>query len=298
MKTILISGIYGYTGTYLSKYIENIKNYKIIGIDKVSSSNGCIQADLANKDIVLEVLSEYKPDYIINLAGSYSNNYETDYANNVIVAKNILDSLIETNLPETKTLIISSSSIYGSCEKGQMISENHPINPVSAYARTKLELEILSQNYINNTGLNIIIARTFNIIGPGMSSHLFIGNLFKQIRQYLNHQIKKIKLGNINGYRDYVDIRDVISAYFLLITTDLAYNIFNVGCGEAVKISDILAYTCEKTGIPDENIRPDNSENLKEISYQCADISRIEKMTSWKPRYNWQQSIDNILKNL
>jgi len=101
-------------------------------------ANKWFKADLLNFENVFKIIEEVSPDQIYNFAGSFSNDYNVDYNVNVLLPKNILDSIINLKI-NTRVLLIGSAAEYGIInEKDNPIKEDYKLNPVSIYGLTKV----------------------------------------------------------------------------------------------------------------------------------------------------------------
>ena len=103
--------------------------------------------------------------YRLHLAGSFTNDYELDYAANVLSTKNILDALLSSEC-KARILLIGSAAEYGAIdEEENPIAETHPLKPISIYGLTKVLQTQLMDYYYRMHQINIVMARTFNILG-------------------------------------------------------------------------------------------------------------------------------------
>ena len=92
---------------------------------------------------------------------------------------------------KSRVLLVGSSAEYGNIEEGESpISELHPLNPTSIYGLTKIFQTHLMRLYVELHGLDIVMARVFNLNGKGISDKLFIGSLYKQIKDFKSNKIK------------------------------------------------------------------------------------------------------------
>ena len=217
MSKILVFGANGFSGSNFIKYVIDNSDDEIIGVTR----NGCNAfkcADISVYSNVESVILKSKPDYIVNLSGSFSGDFDIDYKNNVLGSKNILDVVHKNGLSKIKILLIGSSGEYGTAG-ASAISEESPLSPSSYYALTKVFQAELMNFYFNNHELNVCLVRTSNLIGPFMSDKLFIGNFFKQIMNHSKND--KIIIGSENAFRDYIDIRDAVKVYFGVLKMEI-----------------------------------------------------------------------------
>ncbi|MBM3713821.1 MAG: NAD-dependent epimerase/dehydratase family protein, partial [Actinobacteria bacterium] len=208
MKRVLIIGASGFTSKYLYNFI-NSPDKEIFFCDLVNAFDKKLlrrwyKTDFSDFKEAYRIISEINPDQIYNLAGSFSNDFETDYRNNVLLTKNIFDSILKLNI-NTRVLIIGSAAEYGVINiKDNPIKEDYKLNPASIYGLTKVFQTNLMTYYFNSKKINVVMVRTFNLIGKEIHKKLFIGSLFKQISEYKEKKINKIIVGNLDNKRDYI----------------------------------------------------------------------------------------------
>ena len=182
---ILITGANGFTSSHLVRYLQQNPELKIYCTTRNQPENAnSIICDLTDYNSVNNLIQEIKPDQIYHLAGSFSNDYHTDYANNVLSSKYVLDSLIKNKL-SCRVLLIGSAAEYGFIkEEDNPVKEDHPLNPVSIYGLTKVYQTHLMKFYCQVYDLDIVMARPFNLLGENISRQLFIGRVYQQIEEY------------------------------------------------------------------------------------------------------------------
>jgi len=269
---ILITGALGASGKTISRYLQSIKsNHKIFRTDiHFDDASDYIQADLGEKEKAVKLLDLVNPDQIYHLAGAFSNNFSVDMRSNVITTKNIFDCLINRE-KQPRVLIIGSSAEYGLIEEsGNPINEDHQLNPCSIYGLTKSFQTQLMRYYFNVYSLDIVMARTFNLLGDGLSKKLFIGNLYHQIQRYKQGKIEKIRLGNLKNKRDYIDIKSAIKYYRKIMSLGKAGEIYNVGTGKSLKIEDLLKSVLDKNGLGMDCVQI--SQSMRNSKFDIKDI--------------------------
>lgn len=225
---ILITGANGFTGRHLRAHLA-------------SSELFCVDiqdCDLTNLSQTGELIQRVKPQQIYHLAGSFTNDYATDYLNNVVTSKNLLDSLLQFQ-PSCRLLLIGSAAEYGIPKKNP-VSEEAPLNPTSVYGLTKAFQTQLMQFYVSHLGLDVVMARTFNLLGKGISNRLFVGRVYEQIEQLKKGTISKITLGDLSSQRDYIEVERAVQYYEKIMKCAPRGEIYNVGSSKSLKISDLL----------------------------------------------------------
>jgi GDP-4-dehydro-6-deoxy-D-mannose reductase len=282
MSTI-VTGAFGFSGRYLTQSLsdEHISVSKSKTNKSVidSYNNYVVNCDLLNKAAVNNLIKKYQPKSIYHLAGSFTQNFETDYSSNVMTTKNILDAVIEFS-PKSRILLIGSAAEYGLLKLEDCpIKENAQLRPCNPYGLSKIYQKFLMDYYINQYSLDIVMARPFNICGKGASPLLFIGNLYKQIALYKSGDISSISLGNIENKRDYIFIEDAIKHYITIMQYGISGEIYNVASGKATLTKDLLKIILAEEDIDlsiiDTNTRPVQANDSSVI---FADISKLQRL--------------------
>ena len=254
MKKILVFGINGFSGKNFLKHFREVTDcisYSVFGCDikedeEISKQLNVYIGDITNHLFVIDLISKIKPDYILNLAGSFiSPSFDTLFRQNVAGSKNILDAVVNCNYPVKKILFIGSAAEYGFPERNP-VRETDKALPVSPYGLTKYIQTEVAGYYHRVHNLPVIIARTFNIIGQGLSEALSIGNFLLQIERAENGST--IEVGNLESYRDFLDIEQVVAHYWVLLNHGKSGEIYNVCSGKPAKMEEILRKLIQDAG--------------------------------------------------
>jgi len=311
MSRILITGGGGYLARWLLLEIKRyFPRHVIYAIDKKqideSTLKGChlIKGDITDFSFVKKVVSRIKPDFIFHLAGSgISINYsDKDFLDmNFRTTHTLLEcikSLREKNKIFTPRLILSGSAAeYGIPPAGiKKITEDILPNPAGFYGCAKALQSVLAR-YYSNLGLDIVIVRPFNIIGPGMSPGTAIGNFQRQLNHILDNPSAKniISVGNINVKRDYIDVRDVMRAICMVALKGKSGEIYNISRGSSTSLKDILKKMCDYVGIKNLVVRVDKKLLRKnDVLDITGSNEKIKSHTGWKPRITLEESIKYI----
>lgn len=282
MKRVLIIGASGFTSKYLYDFI-NSPDKEIFFCDLVNAFDKKLlrrwyKTDFSDFKEAYRIISEINPDQIYNLAGSFSNDFETDYRNNVLLTKNIFDSILKLNI-NTRVLIIGSAAEYGAINiKDNPIKEDYKLNPVSIYGLTKVFQTNLMTYYFNSKKINVVMVRTFNLIGKEIHKKLFIGSLFKQISEYKEKKINKIIVGNLDNKRDYIKIEDAVKKYEIIMENGKPGEIYNVGSGKSICIKELLLSVLGENNLSMNDVEIGNFDSRYDVKDIYADISKIKNL--------------------
>ena len=235
---ILITGIDGFTGKHLEKFLLN-KGYQVYGtVIEAPVEKNHFKCDIRNRPEVDLVIRAVKPDYVFHLAAiSFVGelNKSLIYDVNVLGTQNILDALLDAAISPKKILIASSAAVYGNQDE-QVLDESMCPKPVNHYGYSKLAMEHLVATYFER--LNILVIRPFNYTGPGHSDKFVI----PKIVSHFAAGKKSIDLGNLDVAREFNDVRFVIDIYHNLMKCDKVSDIVNLCSGNAVKLKDVIVY--------------------------------------------------------
>lgn len=278
---ILITGASGFSAKYLIPSLSARADAELFFTDfnrcEVKNWHAC---DLTDFNSVLSLMKTIKPDRVFHLAGSFTNNYSCDYNSNVLTTKNLLDSILDVKR-SCRLLLIGSCAEYGKIRKpGKPVSEKEPLNPLSVYGLTKAFQSHLMKFYFLTHKSDVVMARTFNLYGEGISNKLFAGKLYEQINEYKTGKITRIILGNLHNKRDYIHIEDAVEYYLIIMNYGLAGEVYNVGSGKSKKTSELLEDILAENGIPVEAVeaRKDLFLNKTDIGGICADNAKLLRL--------------------
>ena len=300
-KKIIILGSVGFIGKSFVNYYKRLddSNIELYFIDIVPiKKNNYSNANATNFEKINKIIQKVRPDEIYNFCGSFTNIFKTDYENNVIATKNIIESILLNNLDDTKILINGSAAEYGLIQKeDSIIDEDYPLNPISFYGLSKVFQTYLAKSYFLMENINVYITRPFNIIGYGVSSKLFIGRLINEIKLNIKEK-RRITLGNLNNERDYIDIEDLINAYVTIIQKGVPGEIYNIGSRCSIKTQNLLKKFMEIFEIDEKFIEIDKNFIRKfDIPKIIADNTKLKEL-GWINKITLGNSIQKIKSSI
>jgi len=276
MKT-LITGVQGFTGSSLADQLDPV-NGEVYGADLNSGDSRInMTCDLADAEETLAMLDSVRPDQIYHLAGSFTNTYSRDYAGNVLSTRNLLEAITQLGLTP-RVLIVGSAAEYGRVSAAQNpIRESQPLRPISVYGLTKAMQTTLMRYYVERYRLDIEMARTFNLFGKGISERLFVGHVYRQVEKLHNQEIACIEVGNLDALRDYIDVAEALAYYRLIMAQGISGEIYNVGSGRAVAVSEVLERILKAENVPPKMVRQVGPVKaaIEDVDAAYADISKL-----------------------
>ena len=311
---LLITGFTGFVSQHFLELLNKLEpGSAVLGIDKnIPDSNfsnysnltiSFENIDLLNRSATDKILDSFQPEYILHLASvsSVAQSWQTpldSFVNNTNIFLNLVEQ-IRINKSKCRILSVGSSEEFGEVtEKELPLTEEHPLKPVSPYAVARVSQEMLSKIYADGFSLDIVMTRSFNHIGPGQRDVFVISSFAKQLVQLAknNSGANTITTGNLSVIRDFVDVRDVVRAYYLLFKKGRSGEVYNICSGKGIVLKDIISTMSELLGIKVDTIvnpqliRP--NENKKVIgSYQ-----KIKDELGWQPEIEIEKSLADIIQ--
>jgi GDPmannose 4,6-dehydratase len=256
-KNVLITGISGFAGSHLAKYLLNhqasvsglvrrradgtpLRNLEYLGIDKETE---LLEGDVRDISSLAFALDRSKPDAIFHFAAqsfiprSFSHPWET-LDINFLGTVNLLEAVRAKNLDPT-IVFAGSSEEYGLAivSKRQYqemvrkygavfpepehipelpINETNPLRPMSPYAVSKVSADYVMRNYHSAYELKTIVSRAFNHEGAGRGKVFVTSAITSQVMRLKRGEIDRITIGNVNAFRDWSHVDDIVRGYCLL----------------------------------------------------------------------------------
>lgn len=278
LKT-LITGASGFLGGNLLTHLKenNLDEVIPVGRTRADQMDGC---DLCDQKAVMDLLSRTRPSRIFHCAGSFSNVFEQDYRNNVLATYHLLQSVHTLDL-SCRILLIGSAAEYGFPESDSgYISENHPLKPVSIYGLSKAFQTEMMGYFHHKPGMDIVMARIFNLHGEGVSPLLFPGHVRTKIKSYLADETETINVGDLSAYRDYLPVDEAVSDLVTIMEHGRVGEVYNVGSGEPVQLKKYLLDLLESHSIGTDALNADAGlETMSsDVSIVTADLSKLRAL--------------------
>ena len=135
-------------------------------------------------------------------------------------------------------LVVSTAEVYGPGD-GSPRRETDPAKPCSPYAASKLGAEIAAFDVACRTGLRVVVVRPFPHTGPGQDLRFVVPALAERLAAARRLGAPAIKAGNVDAVRDFLDVRDVVSAYRLLAERGTPGEVYNVASGKGISIEEV-----------------------------------------------------------
>lgn len=296
MKRALITGISGFVGRHLREELLR-EGWDVFGFDIRAEDDNVFIGDLSDRALLSQVMLDCQPDAVFHLAGIIkSTDPQAYYTSNLFGTLNLLDALMQME-KRPKVVLASSSAVYGLTKSARPITERSPLRPVTEYAVSKIAQETAALRYHYAFGLDVVIVRMFNLLGPGQSPDLACSAFARQIALAEISEQNEIITGNLDAKRDFVDVRDAARAFALLAEKGEAGQTYNVCSGSVVSIQQCLSEMMLKSK-KQLSTRADPARVQKnDVPVQVGSFQKLHKVAGWNPRIPLYESLADLLND-
>ncbi len=287
-KRVLVTGAGGFVGSYLTRHLldNNAHVFGLLRNKKQGSETGSekkqgnvsfptfISGDIEDYGSLERAMTLSEPDYVFHLAAqsyvprSYSDPLETARIN-CLGTNNLLEAIrnsssnpvvIFAGSSEEYGLVFSSHGQYKRLKEkyGNIfpepvipevpIKETNPLRPMSPYAVSKVFGDHLMRNYFHTYGVKTVVSRAFNHEGAGRGLLFVTAVITRQVADLRAHRRLPIVIGNVNPFRDWSHVYDVVRGYCLLAERGRYGDVYNLGTMRTISVLSYLLMSLEKSG--------------------------------------------------
>jgi len=307
----LITGVSGFVGRHLVEFLQRehpeIEIHGLVryrsNVEKLDGIN-LHYGDLNDFSSLSCLIAETRPDCIYHLAAmSYVDQSFKAPADtlktNIIGTCNLLESVkcLKSDLGYDPVIaIISSSEVYGQVKEDELpINEMNQFRPASPYAVSKVGEDMCALQYHLSWGLKTLRSRAFTHSGSGRGEQFCLSSFAKQIAEIEKGKREFISVGNLDSVRTLCDVRDMVRAYWLMVTKCEYGHVYNIGgdehmtVGEALDVLRGMSTKDIEVRVDPKRLRP------SDVTLQLPDSSKFREKTGWKPEYSAKEMMESIL---
>ncbi len=285
-------GSSGFVGTWLVEYLRSVD-------DEVQLLPSGV--DIRDGEVLREYFQQIQVDAVYHLAAqshvgrSWSHPEET-YMVNVIGTANVCEAVRSMSIPP-KLLFVSSSEVYGRVTQGELpISEVQSLAPVSPYAASKAAAEEVVKQLFYGSSIPVVVARSFNHIGPGQGESFVASALAKRLVSAQMKGTDEIKVGNLKARRDFTDVRDVVRAYRSMVEKADSFEVFNVCSSSSLSVEQLANLMIKQLNIELKLIVSPELVRPLDVFEVVGSNAKVRSVTTWKPEIDIQSTIKDLLE--
>lgn len=309
---VMITGVTGFAGSYLAEYLVNMPNMELFGLKRwnsplqdiaaVADKMTLINFDLGDPHSIHKAVKEVRPDKIFHLAAqsyvpmSFRAPVDTLRAN-VCGTIGLLEAVRECEI-DPIIHVCTSSEVYGQVdEKNLPITEDTPFLPQSPYGVSKVAEDLTAYQYFQSYGLKTLRTRSFTHTGP-RSKVVFVAPAFaKQIAE-IELGVKDdntVYVGNLSSVRTFLDIRDMVEAYWILTERCPAGEVYNIAGDYTCRVEEMLDCLLSMSDIKPKIAVDPRLCRPSDVTRQIPDTSKFRNATGWVPKIPFRDTLQEIL---
>ena len=303
MTKWLITGTTGFLGRHFVQICGDHPEIKTVFVSRMRDdfssrlNHGCIYGDFNSKPFWDDLIAFHQPDVIINLAGATPPAFdETLWDANFNWIPGMLEAVNGSTIP-IKIVHAGSAAEIGEVPLMMLpVDENYDPQPVTAYGRSKLAATqaILSANL----KVNPVVARLFNLCGPGQGLAQAWGRYANELFRNKSEEKIVLKSFGLENRRDFIDIRDAANAIFRLADLSHTSGIYHIGRGSSISIGDGLKHLIALSQLNVEILNENQVIQSSGPSDSVADNRRIVNETGWEPKISVEQSLTDLWRSI
>jgi dTDP-glucose 4,6-dehydratase len=307
-KKVLVTGGCGFIPSNFIRHLLQHTPYEVVSLDALTYAGNLenlrdvmgherlrfIEGDIRDPETVRDIVAEV--DVVVNAAAeshvekSIQEGASQFVKTNVEGTQILLDAMREA--PLDRFILISSSEVYGTAEAAPM-DEEHPLNPRSPYAATKLGADRLAYSYWVTYDLPIVIVRPFNNYGPFQHPEKALPRF---VIQALNDEPLTIH-GDGHASRDWLFVEDDAEAIEAVITAPLdavAGEVLNVATGLDISVSQIADYVLDALDKP-RSLKVHVDERPGQVDRHIGSTDKAERLLGWRARTSFEQGLERTI---
>jgi nucleoside-diphosphate-sugar epimerase len=285
---VLVTGSLGFVGRHLVPRLA-AAGHAVTGRDR--------DLDVTDPAALAPALAAIAPEAVIHLAAQASvaaaeADEELAFRVNVDGSRCLMEA-ISHSAPRARLVWVGSGEVYGLAGPGQPpFSEDAPLAPRSVYARSKACADAIAAEYAAR-GLDVVRVRPFSHTGPGQSDAYVLAGFARQAAEIAaGLREPRLRVGNLDSVRDFLDVEDVATAYLRLLDPRVPAGVYNLASGVPRRIGDALDALLARAGIaPAIEVDP---ARFRPTDHGVGDASRLRFATGWEPRVPFEVTLERV----
>jgi GDP-4-dehydro-6-deoxy-D-mannose reductase len=292
---VLVTGAGGFVGRHLVAGLR-ARGHEVVPADRAPAAGDedTLPLDVTDPLGVRGAVELAQPDAVAHLAAqafvpASLAEPEATFDVNAHGTLHVLEAVrafADQGGPAPRVLVVSSGDVYGAQPRDAFpLRETTAPLPRNPYAASKVAAEALALAHARAYGVDAVVTRAFNHVGPGQDERFAVVAFALQIARAAAGRGPRVLVGNLDASRDFLDVRDVCDAYALLLEgRGVAGEIYNVCSGTATTMREILRRLVEFARVPVE-VREDPARlRPADVPVSVGDASKLREATGWTPR--------------
>ena len=294
---ILLTGASGFVGRHLTASLSATYPDATLITPRI---------DVRDATAIAAAVAAASPEVCIHLAAvstvaAAARNEDQAWQVNLHGTLHLARAILQ-HAPDCVMLFVSSSDAYGSAFRaGTRVTEDTALAPMNVYGASKAAAD-LALGSMAMQGLRVVRLRAFNHTGPGQSAEFAVAAFARQIaRIAAGLQPPSLQVGNLDTWRDFLDVRDVCRGYVACIArrdTLAPGTILNLASGQARRTGDVLRDLQVMAGVEIEAMVDRSRVRQSDLRIACGDATRARDMLGWAPAIPWNVTLQDCTRRL
>lgn len=293
---IYLTGSDGFVGRWFAQHIAKgagAWSSCVLGADT--------RIDIRDAAKLKASLTDFCPDAVVHLAAQ-SNIPASIAAPAETASINVMGTLalldaIEQAAPRARLLHVGSGDMYGLVDASALpIAESAPLMPRNPYAASKIAAEMFVRERAVRGRIDACCVRSFNHTGPGQTADFVLPALAMQIARFVVDGQRRgtVSAGDLDCSRDFLDVRDVIEAYRVILEKGTPGAVYNVCSGTEVALQDALENLSGLAGIAVEVRRDPSRLRPAEQKRVCGNPEKLQSL-GWRRTIAFETTLRDLL---
>ena len=302
-RRALVTGITGQDGSYLAEFLLE-KGYEVIGmvrrtstvnferIDHIQDRVTLVPGDLLDQTSMIDIMKEYKPDEIYNLAAqsfvptSWKQPVFTGNCTAMGVTR-VLEAM-RNAVPEARFYQASSSEMFGKVHEVPQ-RETTPFYPRSPYGVAKVYGHWITVNYRESYDLYACSGILFNHESPRRGLEFVTRKVSHGVARIKLGLASELRLGNLEARRDWGFAGDYVQAMWLMLQQDRPDD-YVVGTGQTHSVRELCQVAFDHVGLDwEKHVVADRQfYRPAEVDLLVSDPSKARQDLGWEPQVSFE----------
>ena len=297
-KRILVTGGAGFIGSHIARRLMEQGHYVLIldnlstgSLENLPKSCDFVKIDLGKPEEI-EILSQYKIDVILHLAGQSSgeasfDNPVYDFNSHVTSTFYLLRYALKSQI--NRFIYASSMATYGD-PRYLPVDEAHPPSPKTFYGAGKISAESYISLY-HSLGIDTTCFRMFNVYGPGQNLENKKQGMISIYLSYLLENRQIVVKGSSERFRDFIYIDDVVDVWIGSLFNPITYGeTYNLATGIKTCVRDIVLELIKAFGYKDYPVIYQDPTPGDQFGL-VADVTKLKNDLKWSPQFELARGI-------